>query len=305
MIARIIEAKPEELRVFLEEAAGVSKYKERRRETENRLHDTRENLTRVEDIVRELSANLEKLEAQAIVATKYKTLAGRRRGKAAAAVAVAQERGGQRVGAPAARNQRRADRTRSANRQAARSRSATGNAARGALQRKRRHAGRAGRAVRSELGSGQARGGDPVYRGIAQSGAGADRRVERSARAVADAGRESPRRDHGRRRGAGYRRGKGGDRAGNGGRETRRTARARSAFSRCPGRVERRARRYRADRTGVETRGRASAQCRSAIAAVAAASRTPEKRSGRPGRARRSAARRVAHATRRARRNSR
>ncbi|MGN4192742.1 chromosome segregation protein SMC [Burkholderia gladioli] len=74
MIARIIEAKPEELRVFLEEAAGVSKYKERRRETENRLHDTRENLTRVEDIVRELGANLEKLEAQAVVATRYKEL---------------------------------------------------------------------------------------------------------------------------------------------------------------------------------------------------------------------------------------
>jgi len=74
MIARIIEAKPEELRVFLEEAAGVSKYKERRRETENRLHDTRENLTRVEDIVRELGANLEKLEAQAVVATKFKEL---------------------------------------------------------------------------------------------------------------------------------------------------------------------------------------------------------------------------------------
>ncbi|MEX3955580.1 chromosome segregation protein SMC [Trinickia sp. EG282A] len=74
MIARIIEAKPEELRVFLEEAAGVSKYKERRRETENRLHDTRENLTRVEDIVRELGTNLEKLEAQAVVATKFKEL---------------------------------------------------------------------------------------------------------------------------------------------------------------------------------------------------------------------------------------
>lgn len=74
MISRIIEAKPEELRVFLEEAAGVSKYKERRRETENRLHDTRENLTRVEDIVRELSANLDKLEGQAVVATKYKQL---------------------------------------------------------------------------------------------------------------------------------------------------------------------------------------------------------------------------------------
>ncbi|WP_153100130.1 chromosome segregation protein SMC [Paraburkholderia hayleyella] len=74
MIARLIEAKPEELRVFLEEAAGVSKYKERRRETESRLSDTRENLTRVEDIVRELGANLEKLEAQAIVATKFRDL---------------------------------------------------------------------------------------------------------------------------------------------------------------------------------------------------------------------------------------
>ena len=52
MISRIIEARPEELRIFLEEAAGVSKYKERRRETENRLQDTRENLQRVEDILR-------------------------------------------------------------------------------------------------------------------------------------------------------------------------------------------------------------------------------------------------------------
>ena len=73
-ISRIIESKPEELRLFLEEAAGVSKYKERRRETENRLHDTRENLTRVDDILRELSANLEKLEKQAEVAAKYHEL---------------------------------------------------------------------------------------------------------------------------------------------------------------------------------------------------------------------------------------
>ena len=73
-ISRIIESKPEELRLFLEEAAGVSKYKERRRETENRLSDTRENLTRVEDILRELNANLEKLEKQAEVALKYNTL---------------------------------------------------------------------------------------------------------------------------------------------------------------------------------------------------------------------------------------
>ena len=73
-ISRIIESKPEELRLFLEEAAGVSKYKERRRETENRLSDTRENLTRVEDILRELNSNLEKLEKQAEVALRYNRL---------------------------------------------------------------------------------------------------------------------------------------------------------------------------------------------------------------------------------------
>lgn len=73
-ISRIIESKPEELRLFLEEAAGVSKYKERRRETANRLSDTRENLTRVDDILRELNANLERLEKQAEVALRYNTL---------------------------------------------------------------------------------------------------------------------------------------------------------------------------------------------------------------------------------------
>ena len=73
-ISRIIESRPEELRLLLEEAAGVSKYKERRRETENRLSDTRENLTRVEDILRELNANLDKLEKQAEVAARYNEL---------------------------------------------------------------------------------------------------------------------------------------------------------------------------------------------------------------------------------------
>ena len=73
-ISRIIESRPEELRLFLEEAAGVSKYKERRRETENRLAGTRENLTRVEDILRELNLNLEKLELQAEVAQQYHAL---------------------------------------------------------------------------------------------------------------------------------------------------------------------------------------------------------------------------------------
>jgi len=74
MISRLIEARPEELRVYLEEAAGVSRYKERRRETENRLSDTRENLTRVEDILRELNGQVEKLHAQAQVAQGYRDL---------------------------------------------------------------------------------------------------------------------------------------------------------------------------------------------------------------------------------------
>lgn len=74
MINRLIEARPEELRVFLEEAAGVSRYKERRKETEHRLEDTRENLTRLEDILRELDSQLEKLEMQAEVARNYREL---------------------------------------------------------------------------------------------------------------------------------------------------------------------------------------------------------------------------------------
>ncbi|MCM8594474.1 chromosome segregation protein SMC [Accumulibacter sp.] len=71
-ISRIIEARPDELRVFLEEAAGVTRYKERRKETENRLADTRENLARVEDIRLELAAQMERLEEQAGVARQYR-----------------------------------------------------------------------------------------------------------------------------------------------------------------------------------------------------------------------------------------
>ena len=73
-ISRIVEAKPEELRVFLEEAAGISKYKERRRETELRLRDTRENLVRVEDICRELQKQITKLGSQAVVTQQYHAL---------------------------------------------------------------------------------------------------------------------------------------------------------------------------------------------------------------------------------------
>jgi chromosome segregation protein len=74
MISRIIEARPDDLRVFLEEAAGVTRYKERRKETNGRLEDTRENLLRVEDIRLELGNQMEKLEAQAEVARRYQGL---------------------------------------------------------------------------------------------------------------------------------------------------------------------------------------------------------------------------------------
>jgi chromosome segregation protein len=71
MISRLIEAKPEELRVFIEEAAGISKYKERRRDTENRMKRTRENLERLTDIREELERQLSHLQRQAAAAEKY------------------------------------------------------------------------------------------------------------------------------------------------------------------------------------------------------------------------------------------
>ena len=74
MISRIIESKPEELRGFLEEAAGVTKYKERRKETEGRLEDARENLARVNDIRGELESQVGRLEGQAVVAQQYRDL---------------------------------------------------------------------------------------------------------------------------------------------------------------------------------------------------------------------------------------
>jgi len=74
MISRLIEAKPEDLRVYIEEAAGISKYKERRRETENRIKHTRENLDRLNDLLEELTKQLAKLERQSEAAAKYKEL---------------------------------------------------------------------------------------------------------------------------------------------------------------------------------------------------------------------------------------
>ncbi|HET9403418.1 MAG TPA: chromosome segregation protein SMC [Burkholderiales bacterium] len=79
MISRVIEARPEDLRVFLEEAAGVSKYRARRHETELRLKDTRENLQRVEDVRLELVKQLEHLQSQAEIASRYHELQGRLR----------------------------------------------------------------------------------------------------------------------------------------------------------------------------------------------------------------------------------
>jgi len=72
MISRLIEAKPEELRIYIEEAAGISKYKERRRETENRMRRTVENLERLTDLRDELGRQLEHLQKQAQAAEKYK-----------------------------------------------------------------------------------------------------------------------------------------------------------------------------------------------------------------------------------------
>ncbi|GAA5189694.1 chromosome segregation protein SMC [Ferrimonas gelatinilytica] len=73
-VSRLIESKPQELRVFIEEAAGISRYKERRRETENRIRHTRENLERLQDVRTELAAQIERLHRQAEAARRFRTL---------------------------------------------------------------------------------------------------------------------------------------------------------------------------------------------------------------------------------------
>ena len=79
MISRLIESKPQELRIFIEEAAGISKYKERRRETENRMQHTRDNLDRLNDVREELGSQLDKLQRQAAAARRYKELKAQER----------------------------------------------------------------------------------------------------------------------------------------------------------------------------------------------------------------------------------
>jgi len=74
MISRLIEAKPDEMRVYIEEAAGISKYKERRRETENRIRHTRDNLDRLNDVREEIDNQIKHLQRQAKQAERYKKL---------------------------------------------------------------------------------------------------------------------------------------------------------------------------------------------------------------------------------------
>src|ERR1700748_3190565 len=74
MISRVIEARPDDLRAFLEEAAGISRYKERRRETENRIGHTRENLERLNDLREEADKQIGRLQRQAATARRYQVL---------------------------------------------------------------------------------------------------------------------------------------------------------------------------------------------------------------------------------------
>ena len=81
MISQIIEARPEDLRVYLEEAAGISKYKERRKETETRIRHTRENLDRLNDLREEVGKQLQHLARQAKQAEQYTAIQAERRVK--------------------------------------------------------------------------------------------------------------------------------------------------------------------------------------------------------------------------------
>lgn len=73
-ISRVVEAKPDELRSYLEEVAGISRYKERRHETELRIKHTQENLARLNDVCDEITRQLNHLQRQANAAERYQVL---------------------------------------------------------------------------------------------------------------------------------------------------------------------------------------------------------------------------------------
>ncbi|MCK6370044.1 MAG: chromosome segregation protein SMC [Gammaproteobacteria bacterium] len=79
MVSRLVDAKPDEMRVYIEEAAGISRYKERRRETESRIQHTRDNLARLNDVREEITKQLDSLQRQAKAAERYKELRSRER----------------------------------------------------------------------------------------------------------------------------------------------------------------------------------------------------------------------------------
>lgn len=79
MVSRLIDAKPDEMRAYIEEAAGISKYKERRRETETRIQHTRDNLARLTDLREEITKQIDYLQRQAKAAERYKELKGDRK----------------------------------------------------------------------------------------------------------------------------------------------------------------------------------------------------------------------------------
>ncbi len=88
MISRVIEARPDDLRAFLEEAAGISRYKERRRETESRIAQTRENLDRLNDLREEVDKQIRHLQRQAATAKRYQQLVEEQRKLHAEALAL-------------------------------------------------------------------------------------------------------------------------------------------------------------------------------------------------------------------------
>jgi chromosome segregation protein len=88
MISRMVEAKPEEMRTFLEEAAGISKYKERRRETSNRIRHTKDNLDRLHDVLEEVEKQIKHLDRQAKTAGRYERLKDKERKTAAELLAL-------------------------------------------------------------------------------------------------------------------------------------------------------------------------------------------------------------------------